>query len=76
MAGHPSIAEGRDPVNVDRAYQVVVNHEEQYSIWDSRREPPDGWRAAGFEGTKDECLAHIADVWTDMRPASVRTEQG
>jgi MbtH protein len=57
-------------------YQVVVNHEEQYSIWDAHREPPQGWRAAGFEGAKDACLAHIAEVWTDMRPLSARVAPG
>jgi MbtH protein len=56
----------------DRVYRVVVNHEEQYSIWTADREIPDGWRAIGFEGRKDECLAHIAGVWTDMRPLSLR----
>ena len=60
----------------DTKYQVVVNHEEQYSIWDARREPPQGWRAAGFEGAKDACLAHIAEVWTDMRPLSARVAPG
>jgi MbtH protein len=61
---------------VDRAYQVVVNHEEQYSIWDLNREPPDGWRADGFTGTRQQCLAHIAEVWTDLRPLSARTTAG
>jgi MbtH protein len=56
----------------DRAYQVVVNHEEQYSIWDANREPPDGWRPDGYTGTRQQCLAHIAEVWTDLRPLSVR----
>jgi MbtH protein len=54
------------------AYQVVLNNEEQYSIWDAHREPPNRWRADGFTGTKQECLAHIAKVWTDLRPLSVR----
>ena len=53
-------------------YVVVRNHEEQYSIWPSYKEIPAGWQAAGKEGTKDECLAHIAEVWTDMRPLSLR----
>lgn len=56
-----------------QAYQVVVNHEEQYSIWRADRESPAGWRGVGFRGTKEECLAHIAEVWTDMRPKSVRS---
>ncbi len=53
---------------------VVVNHEEQYSVWTADREPPPGWRATGFAGTKEECLAHIETVWTDMRPLSARGE--
>ena len=53
-------------------YKVVVNHEEQYSIWPSFRELPLGWREEGTEGTKEECLAHIKEVWTDMRPLSLR----
>ena len=53
-------------------YVVVVNHEEQYSIWPQWRALPPGWRAAGKIGTKEECLAHIEAVWTDMRPLSLR----
>jgi len=53
-------------------YVVVVNDEEQYSIWPEDREVPLGWRAAGVAGTKQECLAHIETVWTDMRPLSLR----
>ncbi|MCW6007280.1 MbtH family NRPS accessory protein [Micromonospora sp. CPCC 205371] len=57
---------------MNRTYQVVVNLEEQYSIWEADRQPPDGWRAYGFTGGREECLRHIAEVWTDMRPLSVR----
>ncbi|BAZ90453.1 MbtH family protein [Cylindrospermopsis raciborskii S07] len=53
-------------------YLVVVNHEEQYSIWPKWKEVPLGWRAAGKEGNKAECLAYIEEVWTDMRPLSLR----
>lgn len=53
-------------------YQVVVNHEEQYSIWPADREVPLGWRPAGKQGTKQECLDYIKEVWTDMRPLSLR----
>ena len=55
-----------------RSYAVVINDEEQYSIWLADREIPAGWRAAGVSGTKAECLKHIQEVWTDMRPASLR----
>lgn len=53
-------------------YAVVVNLEEQYSIWPAGKQVPVGWRSIEVEGTKAECLAHIAQVWTDMRPLSVR----
>jgi len=56
----------------DQLYAVVVNHEEQYSIWPVGRELPLGWQAAGKEGTKQECLDYIEEVWTDMRPLSLR----
>jgi MbtH protein len=57
-----------------RTYLVVLNDEEQYSIWLADREVPAGWRAEGTRGTKDACLAHIDEVWTDMRPLSLRRE--
>ncbi|MBW3655413.1 MAG: MbtH family NRPS accessory protein [Gemmatimonadetes bacterium] len=60
-------------------YQVVANDEEQYSIWPADRELPLGWHAVGKQGLKPECLAYIEEVWTDMRPLSLRKkmqEQG
>jgi len=53
-------------------YMAVVNDEEQYSIWPANREAPPGWRAAGKEGSKQEVMAWIQEVWTDMRPRSLR----
>jgi MbtH protein len=53
-------------------YKVVVNHEEQYSIWPADRPNPLGWREVGKTATKAECLAHIKEVWVDMRPLSLR----
>jgi MbtH protein len=53
-------------------YRVVVNHEEQYSIWAADRELPLGWKDVGKEGPKAECLQYIEEVWTDMRPLSLR----
>jgi MbtH protein len=53
-------------------YKVVLNHEEQYSIWLARRENPVGWRDAGKQGSKAECLEYIKTVWIDMRPLSLR----
>lgn len=57
-----------------RRHTVVVNDEEQYSIWPDGRDVPAGWREAGFAGTKEECLAHVNEVWTDMRPLSLRRQ--
>jgi len=55
-----------------RVYKVVLNHEEQYSIWPADRENPLGWKDAGKSGTKQECLDYTNLVWTDMRPLSLR----
>lgn len=52
---------------------VVINDEEQYSIWDQTMPVPAGWRAEGFAGSEPDCLAYIDRVWTDMRPRSLRT---
>ena len=56
----------------DTVFRVVVNHEEQYSIWPEYKAIPGGWRDTGVAGKKAECLAHIEQVWTDMRPLSLR----
>jgi len=62
-----------DPDREDTTiYKVVLNHEEQYSIWPADRENPLGWNDAGKTGPKAECLAYIKEVWTDMRPLSLR----
>jgi MbtH protein len=55
-----------------RTYTVLVNDEEQYSLWLAELRIPAGWRAAGKTGSKQECLDHIRSVWTDMRPLSLR----
>jgi MbtH protein len=55
-------------------FKVVVNHEEQYSIWPIERVNPPGWRDAGKSGVKTDCLAYIDEVWTDMRPLSLRRQ--
>ena len=55
-------------------YRVVVNHEEQYSIWPAHKEIPNGWKTVGDPRPKDECLAYIKEVWTDMRPLSLRKQ--
>ncbi len=60
-----------DQDNITR-YKVVVNHEEQYSIWRLDQDNPLGWNDAGKEGSKEECLNYIKEVWTDMRPLSLR----
>jgi MbtH protein len=58
----------------DRIYKVVINLEEQYSIWPEDRPNPAGWRDGGKSGPKEECLNYIGEVWTDMRPLSVRKQ--
>ena len=67
-------AQMSDPDQDQTIYKVVLNHEEQYSIWPADRECPLGWREAGKSGTKDVCLAYINEVWTDMRPLSLRKQ--
>lgn len=56
----------------EEQYRVVLNDEEQYSIWWTGRDLPDGWRAEGTEGTEEACLARISEIWTDLRPLSLR----
>lgn len=53
-------------------YRVVVNEERQYSIWPVNKEIPLGWKDDQITGTKEECLTYINEVWTDMRPLSLR----
>ena len=55
-------------------FKVILNQEEQYSIWPANRELPLGWNEAGKSGTKKECLDYINEVWKDMRPLSLRKE--
>jgi MbtH protein len=58
----------------DRQYKVVINHEEQYSLWPAGRENPLGWKDVGKTGSKKACLVYIEEVWTDMRSLSLHTE--
>lgn len=67
-----AFAQSRDEEEDNRVYIVVVNQEEQYSIWLSDKELPLGWTKTGFKGTKTECLNNIEEVWKDMRPLSLR----
>jgi len=55
-------------------YKVLINHEEQYSLWPADMELPLGWRETGKSGSKDECVAYVDEVWTDMRPLSLRKQ--
>lgn len=65
-----------DPTEERIAYVVVANDEEQYSIWPADSDLPAGWRVAGPEGTRQECLDHIEEHWTDLRPKSLRAVDG
>lgn len=62
----------RDEQEDTTIYKVVINHEEQHSIWPANRDNPLGWFDVGKSGLKAECLAYIKEVWTDMRPLSLR----
>jgi MbtH protein len=64
----------RDDNEDTTIYKVVVNHEEQYSIWPAHRENALGWSDVGKSGLKQECLAYINEVWTDLRPLSLRKQ--
>jgi MbtH protein len=57
-----------------RTYVVVANEDGQYSIWPKHNKLPGGWRAVGKEGPREQCLQYIELVWTDMRPAGLRTQ--
>jgi MbtH protein len=63
---------GSEDEHDELMYKVVINHEEQYSIWPGTRDNPLGWSAVGKSGTKQECLEYIDEVWTDITPLSVR----
>lgn len=64
----------RDETENTTIYKVVINHEEQYSIWPADRENASGWNDVGVSGTKQQCLDYIQEVWTDMRPRSLRKQ--
>ena len=61
--------------NPDTEFTVVINDQEQYSIWPACRPVPAGWQTVGVTGNKSDCLAHINDVWTDQRPKRLRDAQ-
>jgi MbtH protein len=60
------------PEDENERYRILVNAEEQYSLWRADLPVPAGWKDIGFEGTRDECSAHVDTIWTDMRPLSLR----
>lgn len=66
------MSEGVSHKSQDELYFVVRNHEEQYSIWRSDKQVPEGWETQGGPAGKEECLNRIEELWTDMRPASLR----
>ncbi len=63
-------------IQAEELFEVVVNDEEQYSIWPQRKDIPAGWTKVGRQGTKQVCLEYINEVWTDMRPLSLRVQMG
>ena len=62
----------QDDTDDQMTYRVVVNHDEQYSIWPADRPPAPGWSEAGKSGSRAACLAYVNEVWTDTRPLSLR----
>ncbi len=66
------IAEGDNEMDDDATYEVLRNDEDQYSLWLAGHDVPAGWYQVGKQGTKDECSAYVDEVWTDMRPRSLR----
>lgn len=58
----------------DRDHLVVRNDEDQYSLWPADRDLPPGWYAEGTRGSRADCLTRIDEVWTDMRPRSLREQ--
>ena len=61
--------------NPDTEFHVVINDQQQYSIWPAYRPLPAGWNMAGVSGNKAQCLEHINQVWTDQRPKRLRDAQ-
>jgi MbtH protein len=61
-------------IQTEATFEVVLNDEEQYSIWPVEKAMPPGWKKAGKQGPKEECLSYIKEVWTDMRPLSLRKQ--
>jgi len=59
-------------IDADEKYICLINEEEQYSLWYAWKDIPIGWKRVGPEGTRDQCLAYINEVWTDMRPKSLK----
>ncbi|MGW2634220.1 MbtH family protein [Streptomyces chattanoogensis] len=66
----------QEPHDSTRVFRVVANDERQYSLWRAGRALPAGWHATGFEGPHEACLRHIAEVWTDLRPLTLRDGAG
>lgn len=70
--GSSKVLMGQNPGNKESEYKVVINHEEQYSIWPSNRKPQEGWKDTRISGNQNKCQKYIKEVWTDMRPLSIR----
>ena len=67
---------GREDLEDKAAHRVLINDEDQYSVWPANKDVPIGWRDTGFSGSKAECLEHVKEVWTDMTPRSLRKSEG
>lgn len=69
---HEELAVAFEETDDSNTYVVLINDEEQYSLWPEFKKIPDGWRAVGMKGTRQECSGYVDKVWTDMRPLSLR----
>ena len=61
-----------DQQEAESVYIVLINHEEQYSLWPKHKAIPPGWQDVGMEGTREKCSQYVDEAWTDMRPKSLR----
>jgi MbtH protein len=72
----PTESINKSKIEKEKIYRVLVNGEEQYSLWAADHKIPNGWQSVGPTGPKDVCLSFVKEVWTDMRPRSLRENNG
>jgi MbtH protein len=60
----------------DGRFLVLVNDENQHSLWPVHIPVPNGWRVVFGEDDRESCLAYVESAWTDLRPASLIASRG